>query len=110
MSAAVFTAKDARQRKHLLWSIGLALDDHLETVEYVARNAFESDATSVYLWTFCDGGQDDGYREGRDHGTREGIRGAVWGFKRPDVIDVAMHARERRRVKHARLQGRRKGK
>jgi hypothetical protein len=93
MSAAVFTARDAYQRRHLLASLGWALE-RPGSVEYVAGDAREGEATSLYLWTFYAAGLRDGLRSGREAAFDE-----VYGSSARDVAGRTKARQARRPAK-----------
>lgn len=94
-SGAVFTARDARQRRHLLWALGEALgDDAGPVVAQVAEQSYDGEDTSLYLWTFYDVGLSVGYRAGYRRGVDAGVHGT-------DARSVAARAKARQRRKRS---------
>jgi len=98
MTAAVFRARDARQRRHLLRAIGTALD-YEDLTALVAKDAYEGPDTSAYVLTFFDVGFRSGWRMGYNRGRDRGIEVGMFGTSAQAVADQAKARQRRRRGK-----------
>jgi hypothetical protein len=97
VTAAVFRARDAHQRRHLLTNLDQALTLD-RTTELVAACAYEGPETSLYLWSFYDVGWSEGYRAGYGNG-REAAFDHVYGSSARDVVARTKARKSRRPTK-----------